>query len=128
MKVAWLSALRTGRLYLQGNFPGTNFGWGPSRHQGRGAARWIMSMKISSDTMGNRTRDPAACSAVPQPTNLLYEPEYIRSLLKTHLEINIIYVRTYALRSTGKLIQLLLKPSTALITLCEIRNSLFSLL
>jgi len=27
-----------------------------------------MSMKNSSDTIGNRTRDPRACSAVPQPT------------------------------------------------------------
>jgi len=26
-----------------------------------------MSMKISSDTIGNRTRDLPACSAVPQP-------------------------------------------------------------
>ena len=28
----------------------------------------IMSMKNSSDTIGNRTRDPLTCSAVPQPT------------------------------------------------------------
>ena len=27
----------------------------------------IMSMKNSSDTIGNRTRDIPACSAVPQP-------------------------------------------------------------
>jgi len=27
-----------------------------------------MSMKNSSDTIGNRTRDLTACSAVPQPT------------------------------------------------------------
>ena len=27
-----------------------------------------MSMKISSDTIGNRTRDLPACSTVPQPT------------------------------------------------------------
>ena len=27
-----------------------------------------MSMKNSSDTIGNRTRDLPACSAVPQPT------------------------------------------------------------
>ena len=25
-------------------------------------------MKNSNDTIGNRTRDPPACSAVPQPT------------------------------------------------------------
>jgi hypothetical protein len=28
----------------------------------------IMSMKNSNDTIGNRTRDLPACSAVPQPT------------------------------------------------------------
>jgi hypothetical protein len=27
-----------------------------------------MSMKISNNTIGNRTRDLSACSAVPQPT------------------------------------------------------------
>ena len=31
-------------------------------------ARRIMSMKNSSDTTGNRTRDLPTCSAVPQPT------------------------------------------------------------
>ena len=30
-----------------------------------------MSMKNSSDTIGNRTRDLPTCSAVPQPTALL---------------------------------------------------------
>jgi hypothetical protein len=32
------------------------------------AAGRIMSMKNSNDTIGNRTRDLPACSAVPQPT------------------------------------------------------------
>ena len=36
--------------------------------QGHSAARRIMSMKNSNDTIGNRTRDLPACSAVPQPT------------------------------------------------------------
>ena len=27
-----------------------------------------MSMKFYSDVIGNRTRDPPACSVVPQPT------------------------------------------------------------
>ena len=31
-------------------------------------AERIMSMKNSSDNIGNRTRDLPACSAVPQPT------------------------------------------------------------
>jgi hypothetical protein len=36
--------------------------------QGHSAVRRIMSMKYSNDTIGNRTRDLPACSAVPQPT------------------------------------------------------------
>ena len=38
---------------------------GKSRHS---AAGGIMSMKNSSDTIWNRTRDLPICSAVPQPT------------------------------------------------------------
>jgi hypothetical protein len=33
-----------------------------------------MSMKNSSDTIGNRTHDLSTCSAVPQPTALLRAP------------------------------------------------------
>jgi hypothetical protein len=36
--------------------------------QGHSAAGRIMSMKHANDTIGNRTRDLPACSAVPQPT------------------------------------------------------------
>jgi len=39
-----------------------------SQPQGHSAAGRIMSMKNSSDTIGNPTRDLPACSAVPQPT------------------------------------------------------------
>ena len=39
-----------------------------SQPQGHSAAGRIMSIKNSSDTIGNRTRDLSACSAVPQPT------------------------------------------------------------
>jgi hypothetical protein len=35
--------------------------------QGYSATRRIKSMKNSSDTIGNRTRDPPVCSTVPQP-------------------------------------------------------------
>ena len=35
----------------------------------------IMSMKNSDDTIGDRTRDLPACSAVPQPTALLRAPK-----------------------------------------------------
>jgi hypothetical protein len=39
-----------------------------SQPQGHSAAGRIMSMKNSNDTIGNRTCDLPACSAVPQPT------------------------------------------------------------
>ena len=39
-----------------------------SQTQGHSAAGRIMSMKNSNETIGNRTRDLPACSAVPQPT------------------------------------------------------------
>jgi hypothetical protein len=68
MKVVRLSALRTGRLYLPGNIPGTHFCLRLSRPQGHSAAGRIMSMKNSNDTIGNRTRDLPTCSVVPQPT------------------------------------------------------------
>jgi len=68
MKVVGLSALRTDRLYPPGVIPGTYFWWRLSRPQGHSAAGRIMSMKSSSDTIGNRTSDLPVCSAEPQPT------------------------------------------------------------
>ena len=54
-----------------GNIPGTHFCKKLSQPQGHSATGRIMSMKNSNDTIGNRTRDPLTCSAVPQPTALL---------------------------------------------------------
>jgi hypothetical protein len=51
-----------------GNIPGTHFCQRLSQPQGHSAAGRIMSMKNSSDTIGNRTHDLPTCSAVPQPT------------------------------------------------------------
>jgi hypothetical protein len=68
MKVLGLSALLTVRLYPPRNISGTHFCWRLSQPQGHSAARRIMSIKNSSDTIANRTRDLLACSAVPQPT------------------------------------------------------------
>jgi len=68
MKVIRLSALHTGRLYPPRNIPGTHSCWRLSQYQGHIAAGRIMSMKNSSDIIGNRTRNLPACSAVPQPT------------------------------------------------------------
>ena len=73
MEVVRLSALRTGRLHHQGNIPGTHYCYSLSRPQGHNAARRIMPMKNSNDTM-NRTRDRPACIAVPQPAALPCAP------------------------------------------------------
>jgi hypothetical protein len=68
MKVIRLSALRTGRLYPQEIFLVLISVKRLSQPQGHTAAGRIMTMKISIDTIGNRTCDLPACSAVPQPT------------------------------------------------------------
>ena len=68
MKVVRLSAPRTGRLYIPGYIRGYHFCLRLSQPQDRSAAGTIMSMKNSNNTVGNRTRDHPACSAVPQPT------------------------------------------------------------
>jgi len=62
VKVVRLSALRTGRLYPQGNIPGTHFCQRLSQPQGHSVAGRIMSMKNSSDTMRNPTRNLTARS------------------------------------------------------------------
>ena len=56
VKVVRLSALCTGRLYSTGKIPGTYFCYILSQSQGHFAAGRIVSMEISSDTIGNRTR------------------------------------------------------------------------
>ena len=67
MKMIRLSALCTGHLYPQRNIPGTHFCSRLSRPQGPSAVGKIMSMKNSSDTIGNRIYDLSVRSAVPQP-------------------------------------------------------------
>jgi hypothetical protein len=65
------SRVRMNRVILpplpSGNIPGTHFCWRLGRHRGHSAAGRIMSMKNSSDTIGNRSRDLPVCSSVPQP-------------------------------------------------------------
>jgi len=68
VKLVRLSALRTGRLYLQEKFLVliSARGWfNPRVHTAVGR---IMSMKNSSDTTGNQTPDLPACNEVPRPT------------------------------------------------------------
>jgi hypothetical protein len=68
MKVVSLSDLRTSCLNPVRRIPGTHFCYKRSRTQGHSAAGRIKSMKNYNDTIGNRTRELPACSALPQPT------------------------------------------------------------
>ena len=63
-----LSSLHTGRFYPSENIPCTRFCYSLSQRQGRSAAGRIMAMKNCNENIGNRARDLAVCSAVPQLT------------------------------------------------------------
>jgi len=67
MKVVRLSALSTGRLYLQELFL-VLISVEAESTLGHSAAGRIMPMKNSNDTIGNPTRALPTCSVVPQPT------------------------------------------------------------
>jgi hypothetical protein len=86
MKVVRLSALHNRLPLPPGNILGIHFCYRPSRPQGHSAAGRIMSMKKSSDTIGNRTRDLPVCSAVPQP--LRHRVYAILTAQKMPLNIN----------------------------------------
>ena len=67
MKVVRLSALHTGCFYALADTPCIPFCLRLSRLWGHSATRRIKSTKKYSDTIGKRTCDLTACSAVPQP-------------------------------------------------------------
>jgi hypothetical protein len=79
------SALRTGRLYLPVNIPGTYFCWRLSRPQDNSAAGRIISIKNSTDTVGDLTRDSPDCREVPQPTAPPCAPRTLVDDIKTNL-------------------------------------------
>ena len=86
-------ALRTGRLYSTGNISGTYFCYRLSRSQDHSAAGRI-STKNSNDTIGNRTRDLPAWSALPQPSAPPRAPVNcwcLDKLLNPHVWINFYY-------------------------------------
>jgi len=80
IKVARLSALSTGHLKTMDIFIVLISVKRLSRPQGHSMAGKIMSMKISSNAISNRIRDPPACSEVPHPTAPTSAPERLNNI------------------------------------------------
>jgi len=75
-------------------------------------------MKISDDTIGNRTRDLPACSAVPKPTAPPHVPQY--SVYQTNLFPQILTI--------GYMVSFNLRPYFSLeTTLAVMAANIFSL-
>jgi hypothetical protein len=70
-----------------GNTPGTHFCWRPGRPQGHSATGRIMSLKNSSDTIGNRTRDLPVCSVITLRTTPPRAAYYINTSTKQIIKI-----------------------------------------
>jgi len=98
MKVVRLSTLCTSRLYPQETFLVliSVTGWVNPRDIARPGR--IISMKNSSDTIGNRTRNLPTCSAVPQPTAL---PHTLQACMYSHLIHNFGFWSQYIWQKTG---------------------------
>ena len=80
IKAARLKALSTGRLKPKNILILLIFVKRLSRSQSHRMAGKIMLMKISSDTIGKRTRDPPACSELPQRTAPTSAPNRLCSI------------------------------------------------
>jgi hypothetical protein len=88
MKVARLSALRTGRIYPQEIFLVliTVRSWVYPRAILR--PEGLCQFKKSNDTIGNRSRDLPVCRAVPQPLRHRVPPPYKYCTPQTHSPIS----------------------------------------
>ena len=82
LKVVRLSTLRTGRLYPFRKYSWYSFLLGTESNPGPWWGRKDYVNENSSDTIGNRTRDLPACSAVTQPTAPLRAPLFFKGLIK----------------------------------------------
>jgi hypothetical protein len=71
-KLESLLTQRIGRFYPPGIVAGTHFCERLTQPYGHSAAGRIMSIKNSSNTIGNRTRNLSACSVLPQPSSPCY--------------------------------------------------------
>jgi hypothetical protein len=71
----------------QESIPGTHFCYRLSRPQGHNATGRLKSLKNSSDSIGNRTRDLPAWSVLPQPNALPRTPRLdAKIILKRNLQ------------------------------------------
>jgi hypothetical protein len=69
------------------SLPPRKYSWYKFLLEGHIATGRIMSMKNSSDTIGNRTRNLSACSAAPQPTTTSLDITDCNTITLSHLWI-----------------------------------------
>jgi hypothetical protein len=79
--------------------PDTHFCYRLSRPQGHNATGRIKSLKNSSGSIGNRTRDLPVCSAVPQPTEKVVEA---LGLIRLRPSVCLVTNETHTKRHSGQ--------------------------